>query len=53
VHYSTAHSSASTAPAPQIMPSDVDLLMLCDKFGMAEQGMAIPLTLEAWRGRHA
>jgi hypothetical protein len=29
------------------------LRMLCDESGIAEQSIAIFLTLEDWRGRHA
>ena len=50
---STSNSSASTANAPHGMLSDVHLRMLRDESGIAEQSIAIPLTLEDWRGRHA
>jgi hypothetical protein len=35
------------------MLSDAHLHMLHDEFSMIEQGIAIPLTLGDWRGRHA
>ena len=50
---STSNSPVSTADAPYGMLSDVHLRMLHDESGIAKQSIAIPLTLEYWRGRHA
>jgi hypothetical protein len=52
-HNSTANSPASTATAPYGMLSDVHLRMLRNESGIAEQSIAIPLTLEDWRGCYA
>jgi hypothetical protein len=52
-HNSTANSSASTANVPHGMLSDAHLRMLRDESGIAEQIIVVPLTIEAWRGRHA